>query len=56
MEFFYEKFFFGFIKEDEIKLEDCILDVLGNEYVREFLVYVLIKGFWMLLGKEVKVM
>ncbi|XP_032727925.1 retinitis pigmentosa 9 protein-like isoform X4 [Lontra canadensis] len=51
----YEKPPPGLIKEDETKPEDCIPDVPGNEHAREFLAHAPMKGLWMPLGKEVKV-
>nr|XP_009925572.1 PREDICTED: retinitis pigmentosa 9 protein [Haliaeetus albicilla] len=54
--FSYEKPPPGLIKENEIKPEDCIPDVPGNESAREFLAHAPTKGLWMPLGKEVKVM
>ncbi|KAG8442735.1 hypothetical protein GDO86_011511 [Hymenochirus boettgeri] len=56
VENFYEKPPPGLIKEDEPKPEDCIPDLPGNEYARDFLAHAPTKGLWMPLGKEVKVM
>ncbi|CAI9568587.1 unnamed protein product, partial [Staurois parvus] len=56
VEIFYEKPPPGLIKEDEPKPEDCIPDLPGNEYARDFLAHAPTKGLWMPLGKEVKVM
>uniref|UniRef100_A0A8C9H4L9 Retinitis pigmentosa 9 protein n=1 Tax=Piliocolobus tephrosceles TaxID=591936 RepID=A0A8C9H4L9_9PRIM len=56
LESFYEKPPPGLIKEDEAKPEDCIPGVPGNEHTREFLAHAPTKGFWMPLGKEVRVM
>ncbi|MCJ8746238.1 hypothetical protein PDJAM_G00139450 [Pangasius djambal] len=56
VETFYEKPPPGLIKEEEVKPEDCIPDVPGNEDAREFLAHAPTRGLWMPLGKEVKVM
>ncbi|MEE6465661.1 hypothetical protein FKM82_006638 [Ascaphus truei] len=56
VEIFYEKPPPGLIKEEDPKPEDCIPDLPGNEYAREFLAHAPTKGLWMPLGKEVKVM
>ncbi|XP_053323612.1 retinitis pigmentosa 9 protein [Spea bombifrons] len=56
VEIFYEKPPPGLIKEEEMKPEDCIPDLPGNENARDFLAHAPTRGLWMPLGKEVKVM